>query len=252
MSGLLLQGKIKVLFVTSWDDGHPLDLRIAELLRKYDLSGSFFVPINNREGRKVMTDSMIRDLDLDFEVGSHTLDHVYLTDTPYYDAVNQIIQGKEILEDILGCSVNGFCYPGGKINKNVKNAVIAAGFEYARGINNLWGECGNDVYDIKTTLQFYPHDKGVLLRNYIFNRSYSKRFPVLNSAFSSNDWLALIIRLIDNYAETNIIFHLWGHSWEVDDCGLWDELEMVFSHVKSTGSYSSSILEMVNGKLCVS
>src|SRR4051794_21779274 len=33
-----------VFITTSWDDGHPLDIRIAELLAKYDLPGTFYIP----------------------------------------------------------------------------------------------------------------------------------------------------------------------------------------------------------------
>ena len=34
---------------TSWDDGHPLDLRVAELLTKYGLHGTFYIPKAARE-----------------------------------------------------------------------------------------------------------------------------------------------------------------------------------------------------------
>ena len=29
---------------TSWDDGHPLDYRIAEMLQEYGLRGTFYIP----------------------------------------------------------------------------------------------------------------------------------------------------------------------------------------------------------------
>ena len=35
---------------TSWDDGHPLDLRVAELLSEYHLQGTFYVPIAAEAG----------------------------------------------------------------------------------------------------------------------------------------------------------------------------------------------------------
>ena len=54
--------------LTSWDDGHELDLRVMELLRKYKLPGIFFIPIeswgySNLEKYK------------DFEIGCHTYTH---------------------------------------------------------------------------------------------------------------------------------------------------------------------------------
>ena len=35
---------------TSWDDGHPLDFRIAELLSEYRLRGTFYVPMESENG----------------------------------------------------------------------------------------------------------------------------------------------------------------------------------------------------------
>jgi hypothetical protein len=32
---------------TSWDDGHPSDLRLADLLHKHSLRGTFYVPPEN-------------------------------------------------------------------------------------------------------------------------------------------------------------------------------------------------------------
>ena len=49
-------------FTTSWDDGHPLDLRLAELLATHGFSGTFYVPRGNREGRPVMTTAELRAL----------------------------------------------------------------------------------------------------------------------------------------------------------------------------------------------
>lgn len=32
----------QLIITTSWDDGHPLDLKIAELLDKYGINGTFY------------------------------------------------------------------------------------------------------------------------------------------------------------------------------------------------------------------
>jgi peptidoglycan-N-acetylglucosamine deacetylase len=33
---------------TSWDDGHPFDLRVADLPKKYRLRGTFYVPMKSQ------------------------------------------------------------------------------------------------------------------------------------------------------------------------------------------------------------
>src|SRR5438477_127046 len=37
---------IEPLLTTSWDDGHVLDFKVADLLSKYDLTGTFYIPRN--------------------------------------------------------------------------------------------------------------------------------------------------------------------------------------------------------------
>src|SRR5436189_5212479 len=62
---------------TSWDDGHPLDLRVAELLAKYGLQGTFYVPQTADTG--TMTATQIRELGSTFEIGAHTMHHLDFT-----------------------------------------------------------------------------------------------------------------------------------------------------------------------------
>src|SRR5579862_9040726 len=62
---------------TSWDDGNPLDLRVAEMLAKYGLPGTFYVPCECEY--PVLDDAELRGLASAFEVGAHTVHHVDVT-----------------------------------------------------------------------------------------------------------------------------------------------------------------------------
>ena len=234
-----------MIFVTSWDDGHPCDERLAGLLDRYGLKGTFYVPISNRESHAVMSPSLMRALDSKFELGSHTLDHVYLTELSMQECAIQVNGGKQQLEDILGHRVEGFCYPGGKTNRRIRQAVIDAGFVYARGIDNLWIEYGQDRYCVPTTLQFFPHRKQVLLRNYVRGGHYMKRFSALRTLITTKDWLEALILLIDQNADTPHVIHLWGHSWEIDKHGLWPHLDSLLKYVASLRPKSLSVLELL-------
>ena len=66
----------RTFVTTSWDDGHPLDLRVAELLAKSGLTGTFYVPRSSQ--KPVMNRSQIRELSNSFEIGAHTLEHVMI------------------------------------------------------------------------------------------------------------------------------------------------------------------------------
>src|SRR5215212_7229599 len=100
-------------FTFSIDDGHPSDLRMADLLDKHGLKATFYIPIRNREGPPVMNGAQLRQLADRFELGSHTYDHCYLKTVGIEQAHHQITAGKRALEDIIGKPVQGFCYPGG-------------------------------------------------------------------------------------------------------------------------------------------
>src|SRR5581483_11004208 len=68
-------GAMKPAITTSWDDGHPLDLRLAALLAKYGHKGTFYIPTNYSEW-PLMTKSQIVELDgMGMEIGSHTKNH---------------------------------------------------------------------------------------------------------------------------------------------------------------------------------
>ena len=80
-----------LLVTTSWDDGHPSDLRVADLLDKHGLSATFYVPCANSEGRPVMVSSDVAELGRRFEIGGHTRDHVSLANVTTHFAADQIL-----------------------------------------------------------------------------------------------------------------------------------------------------------------
>jgi len=60
----------------SIDDGHPLDLKIAEALARKKYKAIFYLPIKNSEGLPTLNKKQILFLSKHFEIGSHTYHHV--------------------------------------------------------------------------------------------------------------------------------------------------------------------------------
>lgn len=234
-----------MIFVSSWDDGHPLDARLGDLLDKWGLRATFYVPGSNREGRTVMRPEAIRTLYAgSFEIASHTRDHVYLTTLGHWERMRQLREGKAELEAILGQPVTGFCYPGGKFNRRIRQEVMDAGFTHARTVENLRLDKGSDLFRLPTTVQFYPHRYTVLLRNFLSGGHYIRRAPALRSLVGTGDWLVALKTLADMYADTPAVFHLWGHSWEIDQCGLWSHLDDFLGHIASLSPVRMSVGEL--------
>lgn len=238
-----------MIFVTSWDDGHPLDERLGDLLDRFGLRGTFFVPGRNREGRPVMAADALRRLDGRFEIGSHTRDHVPLVGLSRETCLRQIVEGKTGLEQQLGHAVPGFCYPRGKWNESVRDIVREAGCSYGRTVENFRLDIGSDRYSLPVTMQAYPHDKQVLLRNYMRHGRLIPRFWAFSAGLRSKDWLDFAGRLLDaDLGETGVV-HVWGHSWEIEEQGLWHKLEGLFAMVASRQPRLRTIGELITDAL---
>ncbi len=219
------------VFTCSIDDGHPSDMRTAELLQKHGLSGTFYVPIRNCEGDAVLADDKIRELGRQFEIGSHTFDHRYLKKIDIWQAYHQINDGKKRLEDVLGERVNGFCYPGGRYTRRDVELVKACGFTYARTTMNLCFAVGTQPYEMPTTLQLYPHDRAVYIRNFAGSGHWLRRAEGLRLALQHADWLRRLYAMFDHACRHGATFHLWGHSKQFDELNAWRDIDAFFAHV---------------------
>lgn len=218
------------LFTCSIDDGHPSDMRMAELLSKHGLKGTFFVPIKNREGPDVLLPAQIREIGREFEIGSHTYDHCYLNSIDGTEASYQVAEGKQRLEDILGDEVNGFCYPGGKYLQKHVALIQSAGFRYARTIKNFRFDAGSNPYEIPTTIQFYPHSRSVYLRNFVSGGDWPARLSGLRVTLRQENWMDRLYALFDHARQYQSLFHLWCHTNDIDNLSAWNEMEQFLAY----------------------
>ncbi len=209
----------------SVDDGHPLDMRMAELLIRHGVQASFHVPGRNSEGQPVLSPVALRELSREFEIGSHTLEHRYLARLDLHEALRQITEGKRALQALLGKPAHGFCYPGGKYRAVHCGMVQAAGFRYARTTQNLRLDVGCRPMEVPTTLQFYPHSRAVLIRNFLSQRHWQQRWPVLELLMQEPHWLDRLRRLFAWTVRQGGVFHLWCHSLDIERLGLWQALD---------------------------
>ena len=219
-------------FTTSWDDGHPLDLRVAELLATYGFRGTFYVPRRNREGRSVLSRRELAVLGAQFEIGGHSYDHVRLTALPIAEAAQQVHAIKAALEDELGRSIAGFCYPGGEHDAAIRELVRTAGFHYARTIENLWLSGPTDPFQLPTTLQLYPHSRMTYVKNLARGGHFLARADGAEVVVRGGPLGDVLRALLDRALAAGGVFHLWGHSWELEEHGLWAELEAFLAYAR--------------------
>ncbi len=126
-----------MLITTSWDDGHPLDLKLCSLLRDYRMSATMYIPIANPEN-KVISSDIIKAIAKDFEIGGHTYNHTWLTQIDENRMTYELIESKNVLESIVQKDVISFCYPRSLYNKKVTEKVKESGYKLARTGKSLW------------------------------------------------------------------------------------------------------------------
>ena len=74
----------------------------------------------------------LRELDtLGVEIAAHSMSHAHLTTLSDAALRRELVDAKHLLEDLLGKAVPGFSYPYGEWDERVREAVIAAGYQYA-------------------------------------------------------------------------------------------------------------------------
>ncbi|MBA3788862.1 polysaccharide deacetylase family protein [Patescibacteria group bacterium] len=215
----------KTIVTTSWDDGHVLDVKLSELLRKYEIKGTFYISPEDREFpiQDRLTNQQIVTLAQDFEIGAHTMTHPDLTKLSDEDARKEIDDSKEYLEKIVQTPISSFCYPSGFWEKRHENMVQEAGFTLARTVKRFATAIGSDVYALPTTIHAYRH--------------WSDALPILKEVgvrrfFKSYlNWDYLAIVLFEKTRSEGGVFHLWGHSWEIEKNNDWERLENVLQYI---------------------
>lgn len=227
----------------SIDDGHPTDLRTVDLLHKYALKATFYVPGANEE-RTLLSPSQIRDIDRQFEVGGHTRNHQCLTRMPAQKAWREISDGKKFSEDLLGHEVISFCYPWGKFNSRVERKVAEAGFLGARTCRYFQNDFPKNPFcwDISTYANTYP--AYVQLRHCVLEYNFAGAYNYVTKFKARVPWASQFMCALEDVSRDGGIAHLYFHSWEIDQNGEWGGLEALF---KTITQYS--LTPVTNGYL---
>lgn len=217
----------KVIVTTSWDDGHVLDFRLAELMKKYGVRGTFYISPFDHELplEKRLTENQIREIGADFEIGAHTMTHRPLPTISLAEATKEIIDSKKYLEEVIGAPVLSFCYPRGEYTAQHAVAVKDAGYKLARTVSRFSYDLGTNPFEMPTTIHTYDHflDIWGVIKLANFNPF---RFIGLY-----RNWEKQAIVQFNHVMQNGGVFHLWGHSWEVDNHQDWNRLEYVFAHI---------------------
>lgn len=208
-------GKKKAI-TFSYDDAVTQDIRLIEILNKYDLKATF--NINSEcighsgfltiEGVRVDNikhkPGEIKHIYEGHEVAAHTLNHPRLTDIEdENEIIRQVEQDRLNLSELVGYEVKGLAYPCGSPNCDERVANIIknnTGIKYARS------------FDV--TGSFEPYEDLYMYKG------------TMSHCMNWDSFFEIGQKFLELETETPKVLYIWGHAFELDvDPKRWDRFE---------------------------
>lgn len=236
----------KAFVTTSWDDDDRSNLKLAEMLNTHRISGTFYVPSGKLGTGSHLSATDLRNLAAaGFEIGAHTVSHAILPSLGHQEMVWEVTACKKVLQQALSAEVAMFCYPKGRFNLEVMKAVRGAGYRGARGTQMFSLATSVEPFAIPVTLQAYPHGRSKYLRNLLRRGAVAALLKAIPDLTRRRDWVHLGKRMFDRVLRDGGIWHLYGHSWEIEKLSLWPQLNEMLEYV----SQRPEVRYITNGQI---
>ena len=194
--------------------------------------GTFYMPIIGYDGGHPDGSRRLESITTQgFEIGAHGVSHHTLPKFRGKELKREVSVCKARLEDVLGEPVRMFSYPKGRYSARVVRALKDAGYEGARTTRMMACDLRFDSFEMPTTLQVFPHKRSAYIKN-IVRAGNLRRFCDYVIRFRAcESWVELGKRLFDRVLSEGGVWHLVGHSWEIERMGLWDQLREMLDYV---------------------
>jgi len=230
---------------TSWDDGGEFDLRLADRLRKHGVSGTFYWTVDSERFVMPSHETAEEILAFGMEIGSHTMTHPDVTAIEPDILRWELEESKTRLEAFTGREVSSFCYPFGYFDDRSAAAVAAAGYRLARTAMGFRNDVGPDPFKMPVTIHMYQHGRRVHLTHALKERNTVGLGRWLTAYKAGADLVALTQAALDEMETKGGVLHLWGHSWELEEFGLWGALDDVLDVIAER----PNLTHLTNGEL---
>jgi peptidoglycan/xylan/chitin deacetylase (PgdA/CDA1 family) len=162
--------------VITFDDGYVDNLAACEELQKRGMRATWFIvsgsvglppqwPADGRPpGRLLNAIELCSMQESGMEIGSHTVNHIRLTEVDDMQLMHELTDSKSRLEDILGNAITSFAYPYGAWDDRCAAAVKRAGYASACTTRTGWALRDNDPYQLRRLTVFNTDTVGTLAR----------------------------------------------------------------------------------------
>jgi peptidoglycan/xylan/chitin deacetylase (PgdA/CDA1 family) len=145
--------------VLTFDDGFSdFEAVVMPILLAHRFPATLYVPTAyvgrtaswlrdcGEDQRPILSWRALRDVvSAGIEVASHSHTHPQLDRVPAPVVADEVRRSRQLLEDNLGCPVQGFAYPFGYWQRRVRSCVDAAGYSYACAVGESAAAAGADI-----------------------------------------------------------------------------------------------------------
>ncbi len=198
----------------SYDDGVVQDARLVKILNEYGLKGTFnlnsgiMTPESRWEYRGAQAVRMapdgLKELYRGHEIAVHGVTHADLTGMTRDEMLAEIGGDRKALEELFGCIIKGMAYDYVTQNGAVESEARDCGIRWAR-----------------TTVS--TGSFGIGPDPLVYN-------PTCHHADEAIFRLAE--RFVSDNGDEDMLFYIWGHSYEFDaDGGSWGEFERLCKYL---------------------
>lgn len=205
-------GGRKKALTFSYDDGVEQDIRLMEILKKYNLKCTFNLnsgeyspegtvfPKGHIHRRMTRNAAIALYKDSGMEVAVHGLNHPWFNELPENVCNAQIALDRANLEHEYGQIVRGCAYPFGTYNDAVVDILKRNGIVYSRAVNPSHSfDIPKDWLRLEPTCHHADPELPALM----------ERFTSQTPGIAENPWL----------------FYIWGHSYEFEQNSCWEIIE---------------------------
>lgn len=203
----------KKAFTLSFDDGVTQDVRLIELMNRYHLKGTFNLNTGIQteessfviEGKKVcrMEQAGLSRLYAGHEAASHGLTHAALPELDKAALEKEIGADIENIEKYYGKKPVGFAYAYGAYDDKAVMELKRRGIRYARTVEPSHDFClQKDLLHLSPTCHYRDEKLWQLAKQFVGMKE-----------------------------EQPALFYVWGHSYELDVHGEWEQLEEFFDYI---------------------
>jgi hypothetical protein len=235
------------IVTTSWDDGHYMDLRLADRLAEHGLKGTFYVALNHPGEKEIGDDEIGMLLRMGMEIGSHTLTHRLLTGRPLAEVRQELSDSKARLEDITGAPVVAVSYPEGAFTAAVCAALADTGYALGRTTMAFRVTAAFDPARMPISVDFRRAPPVALARHALRDANIAGLADWLRLARLEANPLRLGKLLFDAALARGGVFHVNARSWEIDAHDLWRDLDELFGYIANRPDvYYSTNTQVLN------